>query len=100
MTLFTEEDADRGDLRAIANVMKNSGCEVPDWMLASGSSDPRLRRRKRKDGKEDNPRREPIDATRAANQAARAAAKAKASRKRKKSGDRVAKPTRGGGQEE
>ena len=97
VTLFTEEDADRGDLRAIANVMKNSGCEVPDWMLASGSSDPKLRRRKRKDGKEDNPRREPIDATRAANQAARAAAKAKASRKRKKSGDRVAKPTRGGG---
>jgi ATP-dependent RNA helicase DDX52/ROK1 len=96
VTLFTEEDADRGDLRAIANVMKTSGCEVPDWMLASGSSDPRLRRRKRKDGREDNPRREPIDATRAANQAARAAAKA--SRKRKKSGDRDQKPTRGGGE--
>lgn len=68
VTLFTEEDADRGDLRAIANVMKNSGCDVPGWMLASGSRDPRDRRRKRKDGKEDNPRREPIDTTRAMRQ--------------------------------
>ena len=68
VTLFTEEDADRGDLRAIANVMKNSGCDVPDWMLASGSRDPKDRRRKRKDGREDNPRREPIDTTRAMRQ--------------------------------
>jgi len=31
LTFFTEADADQ--LRAIANVMKASGCEVPDWML-------------------------------------------------------------------
>ena len=33
VTLFTEEDADRGDLRAIANVMKNSGarCRTGCW---------------------------------------------------------------------
>ena len=68
VTLFTEEDADRGDLRAVANVMKNSGCVVPGWMLASGSRDPKDRRKKRKDGKEDNPRREPIDTTRAMRQ--------------------------------
>jgi ATP-dependent RNA helicase DDX52/ROK1 len=71
VTLFTEEDAERGDLRAIAHVMKNSGCDVPDWMLATGSSDPRLRRRKRKDGREDNPRREAIDPARAAAATAR-----------------------------
>jgi ATP-dependent RNA helicase DDX52/ROK1 len=71
VTLFTEEDAERGDLRAIAHVMKNSGCDVPDWMLATGSSDPRLRRRKRKDGREDNPRREAIDPARAAAAAAK-----------------------------
>jgi ATP-dependent RNA helicase DDX52/ROK1 len=49
------------DLKQIANVMKNSGCDVPGWMLQSGSRDPKLRRRKRKDGREDNPRREAID---------------------------------------
>jgi ATP-dependent RNA helicase DDX52/ROK1 len=75
VTLFTEEDAERGDLRAIAHVMKNSGCDVPDWMLASGSSDPRLRRRKRKDGREDNPRREAIDPARAAAATARETAR-------------------------
>ncbi len=31
MTFFTEEDAPQ--LRAIANVMRASGCEVPEWML-------------------------------------------------------------------
>jgi len=31
ITFFTEEDAEQ--LRAIANVMKASGCEVADWML-------------------------------------------------------------------
>ena len=31
ITFFTESDAEQ--LRAIANVMKASGCEVPDWML-------------------------------------------------------------------
>ena len=82
VTLFTEEDADRGDLRAIANVMKNSGCDVPEWMLAAGSSDPKMRRRKRKDGREDNPRREPIDTMRAARQAEVAAKNARERRQR------------------
>ena len=96
MTLFTEEDAERGDLRAIANVMKNSGCDVPDWMLASGSSDPRLRRRKRKDGREDNPRREAIDPARAAAATARETArkhatklKDRAARKKRKQEERA-----------
>jgi ATP-dependent RNA helicase DDX52/ROK1 len=31
ITLFTEADFD--SLRAIANVMRQSGCEIPDWML-------------------------------------------------------------------
>jgi ATP-dependent RNA helicase DDX52/ROK1 len=31
ITLFTESDFE--NLRTIANVMKQSGCEVPDWML-------------------------------------------------------------------
>ena len=32
VTLFTE--ADMPNLRAIANVVKLSGCPVPDWMMA------------------------------------------------------------------
>lgn len=32
ITLFTEADMPR--IRSIANVVKLSGCEVPDWMLA------------------------------------------------------------------
>jgi ATP-dependent RNA helicase DDX52/ROK1 len=40
ITLYTEEDSDY--LRSIANVMKLSGCEVPDWML-------QLRKQSRKD---------------------------------------------------
>ena len=31
ITLFTEDDFDQ--LRSIANVMKQSGCDVPEWML-------------------------------------------------------------------
>lgn len=31
VTFFTEEDVEQ--LRSIANVMKASGCPVPDWML-------------------------------------------------------------------
>jgi ATP-dependent RNA helicase DDX52/ROK1 len=31
ITLFTEMDFD--NLRTIANVMKQSGCDVPEWML-------------------------------------------------------------------
>jgi len=60
ITFFTEEDAQRGDLRPIANVMKNSGCEVPEWML-NHTGEKGMKRRKRKDGKEDNPRRVPLD---------------------------------------
>ncbi len=85
VTLFTEEDAGRGDLRAIANVMKNSGCDVPDWMLHHAGSGDRSgvrRRKKRKDGREDNPRREAIDPRVAANAAA--AATAAAARRREK----------------
>ena len=47
-------------MKPIANVMKNSGCEVPEWML-NHTGEKGLRRRKRKDGKEDNPRRAPLD---------------------------------------
>ncbi len=32
VTLFTEEDAERGDLRAIANVMRNSGCVLARYL--------------------------------------------------------------------
>lgn len=32
MTFFTEDDMEY--LRSIANVMKLSGCEVPEWMLS------------------------------------------------------------------
>ena len=31
VTFFTEEDAD--SLRSIASVMRESGCEIPEWML-------------------------------------------------------------------
>ena len=31
VTLFTKDDAD--SLRMIVNVMRQSGCEVPEWML-------------------------------------------------------------------
>jgi hypothetical protein len=78
--------------------MKNSGCEVPPWMLTYRSTDPSMRRKKRKDGKEDNPRREPIDTMRAMNDAAKAA-KAAAARNNKKSkrgpATREGAPTRG-----
>ncbi|KAG0484330.1 hypothetical protein HPP92_008409 [Vanilla planifolia] len=40
ITLFTEED--KPFLRNIANVMKDSGCEVPAWILAL----PKLRKKK------------------------------------------------------
>jgi ATP-dependent RNA helicase DDX52/ROK1 len=61
ITFFTEEDAQRGDLKPIANVMKNSGCDVPEWMLNHSGERGATKRRKRKDGKEDNPRRAPLD---------------------------------------
>jgi ATP-dependent RNA helicase DDX52/ROK1 len=31
VTFFTEEDS--GQLRSVANLIKDSGGEVPDWML-------------------------------------------------------------------
>jgi len=51
ITLFTEADFD--NLRTIANVMKQSGCDVPEWMLTL----------KRKRKKNQNPRRPKIDTT-------------------------------------
>jgi ATP-dependent RNA helicase DDX52/ROK1 len=33
VTLFTTNEADVTLLRGVANVIKNSGGEVPDWML-------------------------------------------------------------------
>jgi ATP-dependent RNA helicase DDX52/ROK1 len=53
VTLFTEVDAD--NLRTIANVMKQSGCQVSDWMLA-------IRRKQRKQNTP-GPRRPQIDTT-------------------------------------
>jgi len=41
ITMFTEEDIP--NLRSIANVMKASGCEIPEWMLSIPKQD---RRRK------------------------------------------------------
>lgn len=52
ITLFTEADFE--NLRTIANVMKQSGCKVEDWMLT-------LKRNDRKDKK--NPRRYGINTT-------------------------------------
>ena len=44
VTFFTEADVEY--LRAIANVMKASGCEVPDWMLQLKSARKDVRRRR------------------------------------------------------
>ena len=52
ITLFTEADFE--NLRTIANIMKQSGCEVPEWMLT-------LKRKKK--SKNQNPRRPKIDTT-------------------------------------
>lgn len=52
LTLFTEADFE--NLRTIANIMKQSGCEVPEWMLT-------LKRKKK--SKNQNPRRPKIDTT-------------------------------------
>jgi ATP-dependent RNA helicase DDX52/ROK1 len=54
ITLFTEADFD--NLRTIANVMKQSGCKVEDWML-------QLRKKPGKDKKKVAPRRPKIDTT-------------------------------------
>jgi hypothetical protein len=47
VTLFTEEDAPK--LKAIVNVMRASGCEVPDWMLQLKKG-PKYRKRKEETG--------------------------------------------------
>lgn len=52
ITLFTEADFD--NLRTIANVMKQSGCHVPEWMLTL---------KKKSNSKTKNPRRPQIDTT-------------------------------------
>jgi ATP-dependent RNA helicase DDX52/ROK1 len=52
ITLFTEADFD--NLRTIANVMKQSGCDVPEWMLTL---------KKKSKSKTKNPRRPQIDTT-------------------------------------
>jgi ATP-dependent RNA helicase DDX52/ROK1 len=52
ITLFTEADFD--NLRTIANVMKQSGCVVPEWMLTL---------KKKNKSKTKNPRRPQIDTT-------------------------------------
>ena len=44
VTFFTEADAEQ--LRAIANVMKASGCDVPDWMLRMKPERKDVRRRR------------------------------------------------------
>lgn len=54
ITLFTEADFD--NLRTIANVMKQSGCTVEDWML-------QLRKKRGNDKKKVAPRRPGIDTT-------------------------------------
>eukprot|EP00752_Nemacystus_decipiens_P009886 g8819.t1 len=54
VTLFTESDMD--SLRSIANVMRLSGCEVPDWMLTM-KKERRSDRRQRERGA---PRRDQI----------------------------------------
>jgi ATP-dependent RNA helicase DDX52/ROK1 len=92
ITFFTEEDAQRGDLKPIANVMKNSGCEVPEWML-NHTGEKGLRRRKRKDGKEDNPRRAPLDMPMGADPKVYAPDKKKRKKTpRKKNGDEAMPP--------
>lgn len=52
ITLFTEADFE--NLRTIANVMKQSGCEVPDWMLTL---------KKKRKARNQAPRRTKIDTT-------------------------------------
>jgi ATP-dependent RNA helicase DDX52/ROK1 len=46
ITLFTEADFE--NLRAIANVMKQSGCDVPEWMLNLKKKRPAIPPRRRK----------------------------------------------------
>jgi len=52
ITFFTESDFDH--LRTIANVMKLSGCDIPDWMLS-------LKKNNAQKEKSNNPKRKRID---------------------------------------
>jgi ATP-dependent RNA helicase DDX52/ROK1 len=45
VTFFAEDDV--GHLKSVANVMRASGCEVPEWMLALKKSDQRVKVRLR-----------------------------------------------------
>ena len=62
VTFFTEEDAKRGTVRAIARVMKRSGCAVPNWLLTlEADKSEKKYKPMRKDGRENNPRRDRVD---------------------------------------
>lgn len=54
ITYFTEDDCD--NLRTIANVIKLSGCDIPDWMLS-------LKSNRNSRNRHANPRRSNIDTT-------------------------------------
>ena len=45
VSFFTEKDLPQ--LRRIANIIRQSGCEVPDWMLHLGSKHERGTKRRR-----------------------------------------------------
>ena len=62
ITYFTEEDAKRGIVRSIARVMKRSGCDIPTWLLNLPLDKPtKTYKPLRKDGRENNPRRDRVD---------------------------------------
>ena len=50
VSFFTEKDLPQ--LRRIANIIRQSGCEVPDWMLHLGSKHERGNKRRRTTRKE------------------------------------------------
>ena len=61
VTFFTEEDAKRGTVRSIARVMQRSGCDVPKWLLNLEADKNEKYKPMRKDGRENNPRRDRVD---------------------------------------
>ena len=62
VTFFTEEDAKRGTVRSIARVMQRSGCDVPKWLLnLEADKNEKKYKPLRKDGRENNPRRDRVD---------------------------------------
>jgi len=50
VTFFTEQDV--GQLRAVANVMRTAGCEVPEWMLLLKKERNRNREKRQQPGAE------------------------------------------------